>query len=83
MELGKVTKIIGVVLDVKFPRGRLPRIFEGVEVMRRDGSRLTAEVAQHLGGDTVRCIAMGPTEGLVRGMKVKASGGPIAVPVGE
>ena len=82
-ELGKVTQIIGVVLDVKFPRGRLPRIFEGVEVMRRDGSRLTAEVAQHLGGDTVRCIAMGPTEGLVRGMKVKASGGPIAVPVGE
>ncbi|MDQ9826340.1 F0F1 ATP synthase subunit beta, partial [Acinetobacter sp. 163] len=61
----------------------LPEINDAVEIYREDGSRLVAEVAQHLGDDIVRCIAMGPTDGLVRGMDAVAAGGPITVPVGE
>ena len=80
---GKITQVIGAVLDMKFNQGVLPEINDAVEIRRQDGSRLVAEVAQHLGDDTVRCIAMGSTDGLVRGMEVTATGGPITVPVGE
>ena len=80
---GKITQIIGAVLDVKFPEGTLPEINEAIRVKRDDGSTLVVEVAQHLGDDTVRCIAMGPTDGLVRGMDAEATGAPISVPVGE
>ncbi len=80
---GKITQVIGAVLDMKFAQGVLPEINDAVEIIRPDGSRLVAEVAQHLGDDIVRCIAMGPTDGLVRGMEVTATGGPISVPVGE
>ena len=80
---GKITQVIGAVLDMKFSQGVLPEINDAVEIQRQDGSRLVAEVAQHLGDDTVRCIAMGSTDGLVRGMEVTATGGPITVPVGE
>lgn len=80
---GKITQVIGAVLDMKFAQGVLPEINDAVEIIRPDGSRLVAEVAQHLGDDIVRCIAMGPTDGLVRGMEVAATGGPISVPVGE
>ena len=80
---GTVTQSIGVVLDIRFPRGQLPRIYEAVEVEGRGGRKLTAEVAQHLGGDTVRCIAMGAADGLARGMKARALGSPVSVPVGE
>ena len=80
---GKITQIIGAVLDVKFPEGSLPEINEAIRVKRSDGSDLVVEVAQHLGDDTVRCIAMGPTDGLVRGMEATATGAPISVPVGE
>ena len=80
---GKITQVIGAVLDMKFNQGVLPEINDAVEIQRQDGSRLVAEVAQHLGDDTVRCIAMGSTDGLVRGMEVTATGGPITVPVGE
>lgn len=80
---GKVTQIIGAVLDIKFAQGYLPEIYEAVNMMSGDGSRLVLEVAQHLGDDTVRCIAMGPTDGLRRGMKAHATGAPITVPVGE
>ena len=80
---GKITQVIGAVLDMKFDQGVLPEINDAVEIRRQDGSRLVAEVAQHLGDDTVRCIAMGSTDGLVRGMEVTATGGPITVPVGE
>ncbi len=80
---GKITQIIGAVLDVKFPEGALPEINEAIRVERSDNSTLVVEVAQHLGDDTVRCIAMGPTDGLVRGMKAEATGAPISVPVGE
>ena len=80
---GKITQIIGAVLDVKFAEGNLPEINEAISVDRGDGSILIVEVAQHLGDDTVRCIAMGPTDGLVRGMDAVATGSPISVPVGE
>ena len=81
--LGKITQIIGAVIDVKFSEGNLPEINEAITIATKDGSELTVEVAQHLGDDTVRCIAMGPTDGLVRGMEAVATGNPIMVPVGE
>ena len=81
--VGKITQIIGAVLDGKFMEGHLPEINDAIEIQRKDGGKLTVEVSQHLGDDTVRCIAMGPTDGLVRGMDAVATGGPISVPVGE
>ncbi len=79
---GKVTQIIGAVLDIKFTGGNLPEINEAVKIPRGE-EELVVEVSQHLGDDTVRCIAMGPTDGLVRGMEAIATGSPIIVPVGE
>ena len=81
--IGKITQIISAVLDIKFQEGHLPEINEAIEVPLKDGGRLVVEVAQHLGDDTVRCIALGPTDGLVRGMDAIATGAPISVPVGE
>ena len=81
--LGKITQIVGAVVDVKFSAGNLPEINEAIKVPREDGNVLVIEVSQHLGDDTVRCIAMGPTDGLVRGMEAEATGAPITVPVGE
>ena len=81
--VGKITQIIGAVLDIKFSDGNLPEINEAISITRTNGEELVVEVAQHLGDDTVRCIAMGPTDGLIRGMAAKALGGPISVPVGE
>lgn len=81
--IGKITQIIGAVLDIKFPEGKIPQINEAIEITRKNGERLVVEVASHLGDDTVKCIAMGPTDGLVRGMDAKATGAPITVPVGE
>ena len=81
--IGKITQVIGAVLDVKYSAGNLPEINEAIEVTRKDGSKLVVEVAQHLGDDIVRCIAMGPTDGLVRGMDAVATGAAITVPVGE
>ena len=80
---GKITQVIGAVLDVKFAGNRLPEINEAIKVPLQDGGELVVEVAQHLGDDTVRCIAMGTTDGLVRGMEAIATGKPISVPVGE
>ena len=81
--IGKITQIVGAVLDIRFPEGNLPEINTAIDIKRPDGSRLVVEVAQHLGDDTVRCIAMGPTDGLVRGMDAESTGAPISVPVGE
>mgnify|MGYP000891782515 CR=1 FL=1 len=81
--IGKITQVVGAVLDIKFKEGELPQINEAIRITRTDGSNLTVEVAQHLGDDTVRCIAMGPTDGLMRGMDAQATGAPITVPVGE
>ena len=81
--IGKITQIVGAVLDVKFTDGHLPEINSAINVTTKEGAKLVIEVAQHLGDDTVRCIAMGPTDGLVRGMEAVATGAPISVPVGE
>ena len=81
--IGKITQVIGAVLDLKFSEGYLPEINDAVEITRKGGGKLVVEVAQHLGDDIVRCIAMGPTDGLVRGMDAVATGGQISVPVGE
>ena len=83
LNIGKITQIIGATLDVKFKEGHLPAIYEAINITTRENTKLVVEVAQHLGDDTVRCIAMGPTDGLVRGMDAVATGGPISVPVGE
>ncbi|MGN0413966.1 MAG: F0F1 ATP synthase subunit beta [Agathobacter sp.] len=81
--VGKITQIISAVLDIKFQEGNLPEINDAIDVPLKNGGKLVVEVAQHLGDDTVRCIALGPTDGLVRGMEAIATGGPISVPVGE
>lgn len=81
--IGKITQIIGAVLDIKFSENNLPAIYEAINITTKSKQKLVVEVAQHLGDDTVRCIAMGPTDGLVRGMEAVATGGPISVPVGE
>ncbi len=79
---GKITQIIGAVLDIRFDEGKLPQINEAIVIPTKGGD-LTVEVSQHLGDDTVRCIAMGPTDGMIRGMEAIATGAPISVPVGE
>ena len=81
--IGKITQIISAVIDIKFAEGNLPEINSAINIKTKDGGKLVVEVAQHLGDDTVRCIALGPTDGLVRGMEAEATGAPISVPVGE
>ena len=77
--IGKITQIIGAVLDIKFSQGRLPSINDAIDITMKNGNRLVVEVSQHLGDDTVRCIAMGSTDGLVRGMEAVATGAPITI----
>ena len=79
---GKIIQVIGPVLDIKFSKGELPNLLNAIEIDNH-GKRLVAEVAQHIGDDTVRCIAMSSTDGLVRGDKAIDTGGPISVPVGN
>lgn len=81
MATGKIVAIRGVVIDVEFPAANLPAIYEALEVAGPSG-RIVLEVQQHLGGGLVRTVAMAATEGLARGVKVVATGGPIRVPVG-
>jgi F-type H+-transporting ATPase subunit beta len=80
--IGKVIQIIGAVLDVKFPGGHLPALNSAIVIKEGDLS-VTAEVAQHLGDDVVRCISMNSSEGLKRGMEAVDTGSPISVPVGK
>jgi F-type H+-transporting ATPase subunit beta len=81
---GKVAQIIGPVIDVAFTTGEgLPKIFDSLEIARENGSKLVLEVEQHIGEDTVRCIAMDSTDGLSRGVEAVATGSPIKVPVGD
>lgn len=80
--LGRVTQVIGAVVDVSFPDNEIPKILNALEVENAN-PRLVLEVAQHLGESTVRTIALDSTEGLVRGAKVADTGAPIKVPVGE
>ncbi len=81
--LGRVVQVIGPVVDVAFPEGHLPDIYDAVRIRRRDGTDLIVEVQQHLGNEWVRCVAMDSTDGLVRGLEAVATGGPITVPVGQ
>ncbi|RLA93391.1 MAG: F0F1 ATP synthase subunit beta, partial [Deltaproteobacteria bacterium] len=84
---GRIIQVIGPVIDVEFPEGELPAIYNAVKITNPRISdkewNLTAEVAQHIGERVVRCIAMDTTDGLVRGMKVIDTGAPIAMPVGR
>ncbi|MDH5639511.1 MAG: F0F1 ATP synthase subunit beta [Nitrospinota bacterium] len=81
--IGKISRIIGPVLDVEFSAGALPKIFNALEVTNSAGEKIVSEVAQHLGENTVRAVCMKPTDGLVRGMDVVDTGQPISVPVGK
>ncbi|HDS29988.1 MAG TPA: F0F1 ATP synthase subunit beta, partial [Firmicutes bacterium] len=84
MGTGTITQVIGPTVDVEFPPDGLPELYNALEI--KDESRgidLIVEVAQHLGNSTARCISMGSTDGLRRGMPVNDLGGPITVPVGE
>ena len=80
--VGRVVRVMGPVLDVRFREGELPALLNAIEI-RKKGGTLVAEAAQQIGDDLVRCIAMGSTEGLVRGVQAVDTGGPIAVPVGD
>ena len=80
--IGIVTQIIGPVLDIKFPDGHLPDLLNAITVEKGEET-ITLEVAQHIGDDVVRCIAMSSTDGLVRGAKATDTGSPITVPVGN
>ena len=79
---GKVVQIIGAVVDIKFDKDSLPKLLNAIEIQHNDGT-LVVEVAQHIGDDVVRCIAMGSTDGLVRGVDAVDTGSPITVPVGK
>lgn len=81
---GTVVQVTGPVVDCRFPTGQLPEIYNAIEIKdEKQGIDLTCEVAQHLGDDMVRCIALSTTDGLVRGLKAQDVGEPIKVPVGE
>ena len=82
MEKGTISKVVGPVVDVRFPEGQLPAIYDAVRLEGVQGT-VTAEVVQELGGSTVRCIALSSTDGLSRGCPVTATGAPIKMPVGE
>src|SRR5919198_1380165 len=90
MNAGQITQVIGVVVDIAFDEGELPSISNAVKIVKEENgsssdgrNEIIVEVAQHLGENTVRCVSMEPTEGLVRGMKAIDLGGPISVPVGK
>ncbi len=83
MKKGEVVQIIGPVVDVRFPPGELTSIRNAIKIVdKKRNISLVAEVAQHIGNDTARCVALAPTDGLVRGMEVIDTGEPISVPVG-
>ena len=82
-DTGKIVQVIGPVIDIRFEPQELPAIRNAVKIRKDDGSEMTAEVAQHIGDDIVRCIAMSSTDGLVRGMECINTNSPIEVPVGD
>ena len=82
MAAGTVTQVIGTVVDVEFPPEQMPAIYNALE-SQLDGERLVLEVEQHVGNNRVRCLALGPTDGLARGVEAVDTGQPIAVPVGD
>ncbi len=80
--IGKIVQVIGPVIDVRFDGGSLPKIYNAIRINLGEG-KVVAEVMQHLGNDTVRCVAMSSTDGLTRGMDAIDTGDPIMVPVGK
>ena len=83
---GKVTQVIGSTFDVEFSHGHLPAIYNAIRVEKEIKGvhiKVTGEVQQHLGGGRVRCVALGSTDGMVRGMEVEDTGAPVSVPVGK
>ena len=82
-DVGKVTQVMGAVVDVSFEDGKLPNIMNALEISRDNNEKLVLEVAQHLGNSWVRCLALGPTEGLSRGTEAVDTGAPVSVPVGR
>ncbi|MBQ7668483.1 MAG: F0F1 ATP synthase subunit beta [Clostridia bacterium] len=83
MNEGKITQIMGAVIDVRFDRDNLPDLYNAIHIKTGDDTYLVAEVMQHLGNDTVRCVAMSATDGLKRGTAAIDTGAPIKVPVGD
>ncbi|MBR3392465.1 MAG: F0F1 ATP synthase subunit beta [Firmicutes bacterium] len=83
MTKGTIRQIIGAVVDVEFPEGQLPEIYNAIRVEREGGGEVVMEAMQHLGNDEVRCVAMSSTDGLQRGMEAVDTGAPIRVPVGR
>ncbi len=84
--VGQITQVIGSTFDVEFPADQMPPIYNAVKIVSEQKGikiNLTGEVQQHLGGGRVRCIALGSTDGLIRGQDVLDTGGPVSVPVGE
>ncbi|MDI6760293.1 MAG: F0F1 ATP synthase subunit beta [Candidatus Brocadiaceae bacterium] len=82
--IGAITQIIGPVVDIRFSPGNLPAIYNAIKIQEpKNGTTLVVEVAQHIGSDTVRCVALASTDGLVRGTKAEDTGKPIEVPVGK
>ena len=83
MAIGKVKQIIGPVVDIEFPAGQLPDIYNAVTIKHGDKLNITLEAMQHLGNNTVRCVALSSTDGLQRGMTANDEGHPITIPVGQ
>ena len=83
LNVGNIIQIIGPVVDVRFESGKLPKIYNALKIDTKDGATVVIEVMQHLGNDTVRCVAMSSTDGLVRGLETIDTGAPIEVPVGK
>ncbi|PCI32232.1 MAG: F0F1 ATP synthase subunit beta [Elusimicrobia bacterium] len=85
--IGKLSQVVGPVIDVEFPSGKLPTIYNAIKIKmasdKGEDTVITGEVAQHLGDNTIRALVLGPTEGMRRGMVVEDTGAPIMVPVGE
>ncbi len=81
MAKGKVVQVIGTVVDIEFPPDGLPTLFNALEIDNQ-GEKLVLEVEQHIGNNWVRCLALGPTEGLARGVEADDTGNPVSVPVG-
>eukprot|EP01034_Spumella_vulgaris_P000243 gene243-334_t len=81
---GKISQIIGPVIDVKFENAdQLPQIYDALEIRRENGTTVVLEVQQHIGEDTVRTVAMDSTDGLSRGLVVVPTGSPITMPIGN
>src|SRR3972149_7879155 len=83
MAKGKVAQVIGTVVDIEFPPGELPELFNSIDVPMEGGGKIVLEVQDHLGNNWVRCLALSPTDGLARGALAIATGSALKVPVGR